>query len=364
MASINWRSIPTVLYPQEILDKAFSRASKQANLVEDPDKYHRVRKQMNRMVQSAADIISSTLLDYIEKWPSLNSLSDFDQALVDAAVGNDDFRRNLGALQWASDKVIRLASDSQQKMLRLREIDGFHKERRHAYGRISSIVDQISDSIIWLGDARNILRKLPSIDSLEPCIVVAGSPNVGKSALINSLSSGEPEVAEYPFTTKQLHLGHFEHRRRVYQMVDTPGLLDRPMFERNNIEMQAIAALENIGDVLLFLIDSTDGATTPLKEQNNLFKEVQNMITGKPILTIHTKSDLFDKKPSNIDILISAKTGSGIEELRKIIIEKIASNIVSDPLILPDHWYREDDSIKPIGSQQEILRRQDEARYL
>ena len=38
-------------------------------------------------------------------------------------------------------------------------------------------------------------------------------------------------------------------------MVDTPGLLDRPMVERNNIEMQAIAALENIGDVLLFLID-------------------------------------------------------------------------------------------------------------
>ncbi len=364
MASMNWRSIPTVLYPQEILDKAFSRASKQANLVEDPDKYHRVRKQMNRMVQSAADVISSTLLDYIEKWPSLNSLSDFDQALVDAAVGNDDFRRNLGALQWASDKVIRIASNSQQKMLRLREIDGFHKERRHAYGRISSIVDQISDSIMWLGDARNILRKLPSIDSLEPCIVVAGSPNVGKSALINSLSSGEPEVAEYPFTTKQLHLGHFEHRRRVYQMVDTPGLLDRPMFERNSIEMQAIAALENIGDVLLFLIDSTEGATTPLKEQKNLFKEVQNMITGKPILTIHTKSDLFDNNPSNFDILISAKTGSGIEELRNIIIEKIASNIISDPLSLPEHWYREDDSIKPIGSQQEILRRQDEARYL
>ena len=43
MASVEWRSIPTVLYPQEILDKAFGRASSQADLVEDPDKYHRVR---------------------------------------------------------------------------------------------------------------------------------------------------------------------------------------------------------------------------------------------------------------------------------------------------------------------------------
>ena len=363
MASIEWRSIPTVLYPQEILDKAFSRASKQANLVEDPDKYHRVRKQMNRMVQSAADIIASTLLEYIEKWPSLNSLSDFDQALDDAAVGNDDFRRNLGALQWASDKVVKIASDSQQKMLRLREIDGFHKERRHAYGRLSSIIDQISDPILWLGDARNILRKLPSIDSLEPCVVVAGSPNVGKSALINALSSGEPEVAEYPFTTKQLHLGHFDHRRRAYQMVDTPGLLDRPMFERNSIEMQAIAALENIGDVLLFLIDATKDPTTPLTEQENLLKEVRNLITGKPILIIHTKSDLYDEIPPDIDICISSKTGYGIEELRSIIIEKIAADDILDPLSLPEHWYREDDSIKPIGSPQEILRRQDESRY-
>ena len=37
MASPQWRSIPTVLFPQEILDKAFRKASKQADLVEDPE---------------------------------------------------------------------------------------------------------------------------------------------------------------------------------------------------------------------------------------------------------------------------------------------------------------------------------------
>ena len=38
MASVEWRKIPTVLYPQEVLDKAFRRAGKQSDLVEDPDK--------------------------------------------------------------------------------------------------------------------------------------------------------------------------------------------------------------------------------------------------------------------------------------------------------------------------------------
>ena len=100
MASVEWRSIPTVLYPQEILDKAFGRASSQADLVEDPDKYHRVRKQMNRMVQSACDVATKTLNSYVDRWPSLNALTEFDRSLVDAAVGCDDYKRNLASLQW------------------------------------------------------------------------------------------------------------------------------------------------------------------------------------------------------------------------------------------------------------------------
>ena len=81
MATAEWRRIPTVLLPQEIIDKSFRRASKMSGLVDDPDKYHRVRKQMNRMVQSSSDTIATTLLDWVARWPSLNSLSEFDQAL-------------------------------------------------------------------------------------------------------------------------------------------------------------------------------------------------------------------------------------------------------------------------------------------
>ena len=58
------------------------------------------------------------------------------------------------------------------------------------------------------------------------------------------------EVNHYPFTTKQIHIGHFTQRRLQHQMVDTPGLLDRPMHERNSIELQAIAALEHIGSLV------------------------------------------------------------------------------------------------------------------
>ncbi|MFL2493382.1 MAG: NOG1 family protein [Candidatus Thalassarchaeum sp.] len=340
MAVADWRSIPTVLYPQEILDKAFSRASRQSDFVEDPDKYHRVRKQMDRMVQSAADVIDSTLLKWVDRWPSLNALSQFDQALIDAAVGNDEYRKSLGAIQWAAEQVRKIAGETQRKILRLRNIEGFHQARRHAYGRFSSILDQVSPQILWLGEARDILRHLPSLDPSEPCIVVAGSPNVGKSALISALSSGEPEVASYPFTTKQLHLGHFEHRRRAYQMVDTPGLLDRPMSERNRIELQAIAALEHIGDVLLFLVDSSEGTTTPLDQQKHLLSEVSQLMSERPLIVVHSKADIIENLPEEVETPISAETGQGLEELRSRLIEVIGADDVGDPLSLPENWHR------------------------
>jgi nucleolar GTP-binding protein len=359
MGVVEWRRIPTVLYPQEIIDKAFRKASKQADLVEDPDKYHRVRKQMTRMVQASADVIDTTLLNWVDKWPSLNSLSEFDQALIDAAVGNDEYRKSLGTIHWAAERVRKISGESQQNILRLRDIDGFHQARRHAYGRMVSILDQVSSQIIWLGEARDILRKLPAVDSAEPIIVVAGSSNVGKSALISALSTGDPEIAAYPFTTKQLHLGHFEHRRRAYQIVDTPGLLDRPMGERNAIEMQAIAALEHIGDVLIFLIDASGSGGTQIEEQISLLNEVRELVTERPIVIVHSKADLLDETPDDAERLVSIINGQGVEELRAELIEIIGADNIEDPLKLPENWHVQETELEPLGTPGEIRKRSD-----
>ena len=344
MVSVEWRRIPTVLLPQEIVDKAFRKASKMAALVEDPDKYHRVRKQMNRMVQSSSDTIATTLLDWVDRWPSLNALSPFDQALIDASVGADDYRKNLGGIQWGAEQVRRIAGRIQSEMLRIREIAGFHESRRSAYGRFASVLNQLEPQLEWLNKARDRLRELPSIDPANPCIVVAGAPNVGKSALITALSSGEPEVAAYPFTTKRLHLGHFTHRRRKYQMVDTPGLLDRPNIERNAIEMQAIAALENVGDVVLFLIDPSESGGTPLDEQLSLLDEVKGLISARRFILVRSKADI-DAPLLPESMPVSSIDGTGLEELRSAIVTSIAADVVEDPLNLPSDWHREDTGI-------------------
>ncbi len=116
------------------------------------------------------------------------------------------------------------------------------------------------------------------------------------------------------------------------------------MTERNQIEMQAIAALEHLGDVLLFLIDRTDDSTTPLEEQEHLLEEVRGLLSDRTVLVVSSKSDLLEKNPSQDDHSISSITGEGLEELRADLIEIIDADRVEDPLILPEHWPRQDEN--------------------
>ena len=67
-------------------------------------KVFRVRKQLTRMVQTAADVLSEGLEDKVREWPSLNHLPIFDQAMVDASVGCDLYRHHLSMLTWGPNR--------------------------------------------------------------------------------------------------------------------------------------------------------------------------------------------------------------------------------------------------------------------
>ena len=369
IVKVSWRALPTVLTKEELLDKAYARARKAADRVDDNDRVFRVRKQLNRMIQTASDILSTYLMDTVNQWPSLDQSPQFDVSMIDACVGCDDYRHHLSMLQWAANQISKIATQNTRKITRTAKIELMHEARREAYGRISSLIGRIGPSLKWLGDSREILKRLPSIDQLSPCIVVCGAPNVGKSAFISALSSGNMEVNHYPFTTKRIHLGHFTFRRLQYQMVDTPGLLDRPMHKRNDIEMQAISALENLGSLVLFLIDESENCGMTILEQNNLLEEILELLAETTVMIISTKADIHPEKPVNWDVVksaeeeylmsgeehyselpllidrngyitISALENVGLEALKMEIVRIVKDNTPVDPMNLPDGWYR------------------------
>lgn len=53
-------------------------------------------------------------------------------------------------------------------------------------------------------------------------------------------------------------------------MIDTPGILDQPLEERNNIEMQAITALAHLRASVLYIMDLSEQCHYSIEEQVRL----------------------------------------------------------------------------------------------
>jgi uncharacterized protein len=55
-------------------------------------------------------------------------------------------------------------------------------------------------------------------------VILLGGPNAGKSRLLTRLTRATPEVAPYPFTTREPHAGMMEWEDVRVQLVDTPPI--------------------------------------------------------------------------------------------------------------------------------------------
>jgi GTP-binding protein len=56
-------------------------------------------------------------------------------------------------------------------------------------------------------------------------VALIGSPSVGKSSLINSISHTKAKVADYHFTTLVPNLGSIQVGNYNFNMIDIPGLI-------------------------------------------------------------------------------------------------------------------------------------------
>ena len=179
-------------------------------------------------------------------------------------------KKSLGAIDWARKEVLMISTKYVPRARARKSAENTMKIMSEAYTKMTNVVRQISKSFDFLISARSIFRNLPNVDTESPIAVFAGAPNVGKSSLIGAVSSGKPEVKSYPFTTKAVSLGHIKKKYTVLQVMDTPGLLDRPDLERNDMEKQGIAAFDYLETVIVFLTDLTGTSGCSIDMQSNL----------------------------------------------------------------------------------------------
>jgi ribosome-interacting GTPase 1 len=170
-------------------------------------------------------------------------------------------------------------------------------------------------------------------------VLIVGPPNSGKSMLIKSLTGAEPEVGDYPFTTRIPAPYMMKYENIQIQLVDLPPLTPDIM-ESWQLELIKVA------DAVLIVVDvsSPDSPSlletlfAKLKEKRIEFvrdldilpEESSFPVFRKKTLLVANKKDL-DAGGENLEALkfffenqlatipISAAQGEGLEELKKQI---------------------------------------------
>ena len=282
-ANMILEDLPTTPTSEELIDQAFSRAARAGRAKSGFE-------AQQSMLQTAANVVSDNLENVVTAWPDIDELDPFYRELIDALVGIDDLRQQLSEITWASRKASDIR-DEYQGRFRNVDADGAKKLRKQAFARMADVVEEVEDDLLAVNEARNTLRDLPDIRPDEPTIVVAGYPNVGKSSFVNRVTNASNETATYPFTTTEIRLGHIERDHIRYQLVDTPGLLDRPLEDRNEIESQAVSALEHLADAVLVMVDASGECGYPIGVQLELRDALAERFADVPVLTVCNKSD-------------------------------------------------------------------------
>jgi nucleolar GTP-binding protein len=308
-----FENLPTTPRSEELLDKAFSRAARAGRAKTGIE-------AQESMLQTAGNILSDNLQNVVTSWPDFSELDPFHYELADAIVGVDSLRQALSEVQWASRQVSNLKAEYQGKIRRA-DTDTARKHRKQAFARFASILDEVEDDLLEIGEARDELKHVPEIAPDEPAIVVAGYPNVGKTSFINRVTNARNEIASYPFTTTELHVGHLEREYIRYQLIDTPGLLDRPADERNDVERQAVSALTHLGDAVLFFVDASGNCGYPIETQLALRDDVKDRFRDVPVVTVCNKMD--ESTDVAADFFMSVETDKGVEEVLDAAIDAV-----------------------------------------
>ena len=295
---------------KELLDIAFKRGMKSsAQVSQNAPILIKAKKKESKRIKVAIKELINRILKIIKMVPMIDDLPDFYRELASILVNIDELKLTLGKLNGILPILRKIEKEHISKLNRIEAPREGDQLRRAAFGRISSVINKQNRNLKYLNKIRGSLREIPSIDYTMSCVVVAGYPNVGKSSIVKNISTNKKiEIKEYPFTTKKLNMGHLEIERRFdkikLQCLDTPGILDRPMGKRNNIELQAILALRLISDLIIFVFDPTPASGYNVESQIELYNEIKYNFSNEgqiEIVIIFNKIDLA--KDSEIQYL-------------------------------------------------------------
>lgn len=293
MTQYNFKKITVVPRGQEIVDIVLSKLQRKTpTVVHRHYEIGRIRRFYCTKIKFAQQTFHDKITTIVTEFPRLNEMHPFFADLINVDVDKDHYKLALAELNGARQLIDRLAH---KFVILMKYADSLYRCKRlkiAAVGSMCTIMRKKGNAMTWLEEVRQKLARMPLIDPNAPTIILCGCPNVGKSSFMNKVTKANVEVEPYAFTTTTLYLGHLEYETIRYQVIDTPGLLERPLEERNTIEMKSITAMAHLRACILFIIDVSDTFEFPIAQQLALFNDIKPLFVNKPVIVALNKTDV------------------------------------------------------------------------
>jgi tRNA modification GTPase len=150
-------------------------------------------------------------------------------------------------------------------------------------------------------------------------LAIVGKPNVGKSSLFNALLKRDRAiVTEIPGTTRDTVSETFSLEGIPVRLVDTAGIRESSdVVEKLGIERSRQAMAD--ADITIVVVDLSE-------EESEVDRELLQLAEGQGLhVVVGNKCDLRRRFAGGCDLLeVSAKDGHGVEELRRVLVRRIA----------------------------------------
>jgi len=315
-------SLPKISPPEEMISSAVKKARRVGGSKKVKGAGAQARSRAASQLDALTKAMAVPLGSIVKGFPQLDRVHPFDRALValtldgescyDTAVGKVD-RLRKSILQTGKQRAAQVKNtQGKQEALDVLE-EGFEELER--------LYRKYAEDVRYLKYISQTLRSLPTVRADVPTVVLVGAPNVGKSSIVRKLSSGRPEICNYPFTTRSITLGHIYVGPFKHQVTDTPGILWRGDESRNEMEMLTLTALDFLPGIALFVFDLTGESGTSAQNQINIWNELQGRYPERQWINVVTKKDLPREKAADGIVLpadalyISSETGEGLDSL-------------------------------------------------
>jgi nucleolar GTP-binding protein len=288
---MNFQDIPPIERSKHYLDMAFKKAREKSRKKLKGIWLDKVRTKEMIKLDVIKGELTSRLNKVIKSFPSLNHLPKFYIELLRLTLNHKELKKSLGGINWALEKMRFFQRNYVRKISKGRDAGKIKQLGREFYGRISSVIKQIDKQLVYLEESRKIMKNYPDVKEM-PTVVIFGFPNVGKTTLLNKLTSSKGKVASYAFTTVRINSGFLKSKEKTIQVLDVPGTLARPE-KMNDIEKIAYLAVKELADFVIYVFDLTEMVS--LKKQEKLFKNLKRDYQNKILIYI-SKKDITEKE--------------------------------------------------------------------